>query len=148
MRILGAPAHGARPVTAVQRNATMLYDVHVLVVDDNQDTLDIFSASLRQFGAIVFTARNAADALTIVKSARVDAIISDLAMPGNDGLWLVQQLRRLPRRQGGSIPAIAVTAYRDRYDSTRATEDGFEAFLSKPIDPFDLSRTLARLVGR
>ena len=135
-------------VTAVQRSATMLYDIRLLVVDDNEDTLDLFSVALREFGATVFTARNAADALTIIKSARVDAMISDLAMPGNDGLWLVQQLRRLSRRQGGSIPAIAVTAFRDRYNSTRAAEEGFEAFLAKPIDPFDLSRTVAQLVGR
>src|SRR2546426_4696108 len=51
----------------------------------------------------VVTARSARDALTIMKTARVNAMVSDLAMPGEDGLWLVQQLRRLKSTQGGGI---------------------------------------------
>ena len=69
-------------------------------------------------------------------------------MPGEDGLWLVEQLRRLKSEQGGSIPAIAVTAHRDRYAGERITDLGFKAFLTKPVDPFDLARTVASLVGR
>jgi len=116
-----------------------LADIHVLVVDDNEDTLDVLGVALHQFGANVFKARNARDALTIMKTIRLNAIVSDLAMPGEDGLWLLRQIRQLK---------IAVTAHRDRYAAERVTDLGFEAFLTKPIDPFDLARTVASLVGR
>jgi len=125
-----------------------LADIRVLIVDDNEDALEVFAAALEQSGANVLKARTARDALTILKAIRVDALISDLAMPGEDGLWLVQQLRRLKSEQGGSIPAIAVTAHRDDYSVERATVAGFEAFLTKPVDPFELCRAVAVLVGR
>ena len=125
-----------------------LADIHVLVVDDNEDTLDVLGVALHQFGANVFKARNARDALAIMKTIRLNAIVSDLAMPGEDGLWLLRQIRQLKSEHGGSIPVIAVTAHRDRYAAERVTDLGFEAFLTKPIDPFDLARTVASLVGR
>ncbi len=81
-------------------------------------------------------------------AARLDAIISDLAMPDEDGLWVIDQLRRLALSKGGSIPALAVTAHWDRYTSKDAKDAGFDAFLTKPVDPFDLCRTVASLVGR
>src|SRR5881296_355745 len=92
-----------------------LTGVYVLVVDDYEDTRELFRSALEAFGAEVVTARSARDALTIMKTARVNAMVSDLAMPGEDGLWLVQQLRRLKSTQGGGIPAIAITAHRERY---------------------------------
>ncbi len=125
-----------------------LNDIHVLVVDDHDDTVELFSSALHVFGAKVLTARTARNALTIIKTVRVNAMVSDLAMPGEDGLWLIQQLRRLKYDQGGSIPAIAVTAHRDRYAADRVTALGFEAFLTKPVDPFDVCSAVASLVGR
>jgi len=125
-----------------------LTDVHVLVVDDYDDTLGLFSTALHSFGANVLTARSARDALTVLKTVRVNALVSDLAMPGEDGLWLIRQLRQLKHDGGGSIPAVAVTAHRDRYTAARVMDLGFEAFLTKPVDPFDLASTVAALVGR
>jgi CheY-like chemotaxis protein len=125
-----------------------LTDIHVLVVDDHDDTRDLFSTALHAYGAKALTARSARDALAIIKTVRVNAMVSDLAMPGEDGLWLVKQLRQLKHEQGGSIPTIAVTAHRDRYAAERVMVLGFEAFLTKPVDPFDLARTVASLVGR
>ena len=134
--------------TSVRLRPVDLADVHVLVVDDYEDTLELFRSALHAFGAKVLTARAARDALTVLKTVRVNAMVSDLAMPGEDGLWLIQQLRRLRSEHGGSVPAIAVTAHRDRYTAERVTDFGFEAFLTKPVDPFDLARTVASLVGR
>ena len=133
---------------AVRLRPIDLTDVLVLVVDDYEDALQLFRSVLQAFGAKVLTARNARDALTVVKAVRVNALVSDLAMPGEDGLWLIQHLRRLKAERGGSIPAVAVTAHRERYTAERVQEFGFEAFLTKPIEPFDLSRTVASLVGR
>jgi len=129
-------------------NAPNLRNIHVLVLDDHQDTLEVFRTALESCMANVLTARTARDAVTILKTVRLDAIISDLAMPGEDGLGVVDQLRRLALSKGGSIPALAVTAHWDRYTSKDAKDAGFDAFLTKPVDPFDLCRTVASLVGR
>ena len=125
-----------------------LSDVHVLIVDDNEDALDIFSTALGRSGANVLKARSGRDALTILTAVRVDVLVSDLAMPGEDGLWLIQQVRRLKSEHGGSIPALAVSAHQDDFTVEQVTAAGFQAFLSKPVDPFDLCRTVAFLVGR
>src|SRR5437867_8085566 len=98
----------SRRASGVQLRPIDLTNIHILVVDDHEDTLELFSVALHQFGANVLKARTARDALTIIQTVRVHAMISDLAMPGEDGLWLVQQLRRLKYEKGGSIPAIAV----------------------------------------
>ena len=108
----------------------------------------MFRTALESCMANVLTARTARDAVTILKTVRLDAIISDLAMPGEDGLGVVDQLRRLALSKGGSIPALAVTAHWDRYTSKDDKDAGFDAFLTKPVDPFDLCRTVASLVGR
>lgn len=125
-----------------------LTGLHVLVVDDDADTLEVFRIALQLCGANVITARTARDALTMVKTVRLDAVVSDLQMPGEDGLWLADQLRRFTSETGFSIPALAVTAHWDRYSSERAKAAGFEAFAGKPIDPLDLSRRVAALVRR
>ncbi len=92
-------------------------------MDDHDDTLEVLSAALQQSRATVLRARTGRAALTIVMTVRVDAIVSDLAMPGEDGLWLVQQFRRLKYDKGGIIPAIAVTAHSDHY-RCNAVSDG------------------------
>jgi len=125
-----------------------LTDVHVLVVDDDADTLEVFRLALQLCGATVVTAGTARDALAMLKTVRLDAVVSDLQMPGEDGLWLANQLRTFASERGFAIPALAVTAYGDRYSSERAKAAGFEAFAGKPIDPLDLSRCVASLVGR
>ena len=57
-----------------------LADIHVLVVDDHEDTLEVFGVAMQQFGANVLKARNARHALTIMKTARLNAVVSDLTM--------------------------------------------------------------------
>ena len=74
-------------------NAPNLRNIHILVLDDHQDTLEVFRTALESCMANVLTARTARDAVTILKTVRLDAIISDLAMPGEDGLGVVDQLR-------------------------------------------------------
>ena len=126
----------------------LLRDIHVLVVDDNEDALDIFIAFFKYFGAHVVTSDTARSALGIIESARVNVVVSDLMMPGEDGLWLIQRVRRLRPERGGTIPMVAVTAHRYAYDEGHISEKGFEAYLTKPIDAYDLITTVAKLVGR
>ena len=82
-----------------------LAGIRVLVVDDNIDSLDVFTTVLRQLGAVVGTARSARDALATIATVHADVIVSDLAMPHEDGLWLLGQLRRLPHAQR-TVPPV------------------------------------------
>ena len=78
---------------AAQLPRDLPHDLHVLVVDDHGDTLDLLSSAVREFGATVLRSRSAKHALTIINTAHIDVLVSDLAMPGEDGLWLIQQSR-------------------------------------------------------
>ena len=126
----------------------VLRDLHVLVVDDHPDTLELLTDVFKDFGARVVKSKSAKRALEIVKMIRVNVAVTDLAMPGENGFWLIEQIRRLSPERGGSIPVVAVTAYRYLYDPTHISEKGFEAYLTKPVDPFELVGSVARLTGR
>jgi hypothetical protein len=67
----------------------------VLVVEDDADSLEYFAAALRACGATVMTAATAVDALVLVRDGRPDVVLSDIAMVGYDGYWLVNEIRRL-----------------------------------------------------
>src|SRR5437867_8365382 len=82
-----------------------LTGIMVLVVDDNADSLDVLSLALERFGATVQTAANARDALAKALAIRPHVIVSDLSMPDEDGLWLVDQLKY--SWLGGAISAVA-----------------------------------------
>ena len=128
--------------------ARSLAGVTVLLVDDNVDSLDIFRTALAHSGASIRTAESAREALDILRAQRPHVIVTDLAMPHEDGFWLLDHLRRLPHAQGGSIPAIAITARRHRYTASQATDAAFDVFFTKPIDPFALVEVIAKLAGR
>jgi len=123
-----------------------LSGIVVLLVDDNADALDVLSLALEAFGATVQTAGNARDALAKASTSPPDAIVSDLSMPDEDGLWLVDQLKR--RHPGDGIATVALTAHRSRYNVFQTADVGFDAFLAKPVDPFYLGESIAALVGR
>jgi CheY-like chemotaxis protein len=123
-----------------------LTGIVVLIVDDNADSLDVLSLALERFGATVQTAANARDALAKALAMHPHAIVSDLSMPDEDGLWLVDQLKH--RQHGGAIPTVALTAHRSRYNVFQTADVGFDAFLAKPVDPFYLGESIAKLVGR
>jgi CheY-like chemotaxis protein len=74
-------------------------------------------------------------------------IISDIGMPGKDGLALIQDYRTWEMQAGGQTPAIALTAYARSEDRVRALAAGFQAHLAKPIDPAELLIIVARQLG-
>ena len=82
---------------AMANDAPDLTGLHVLVVDDNEDARIILGAYLQQLGASVTLARNAGDALAAMNELRAHVIISDLSMPGMDGLELLTRIRSLAR---------------------------------------------------
>ena len=119
-----------------------LADVRVLLVDDDEDTLQVLSVMLGDSGAKVQTASSAAAALEILQWYRPDVLVSDLAMPKEDGYSLISKIRSLETEREGRLPAVALTSHVRVEDRTRALSAGFNMFVPKPVEPTEL---IARL---
>jgi CheY-like chemotaxis protein len=126
----------------------ILSGLQVLIVDDDHDILELFTLALTTCGAKVSTADNARDALALATRARPHVIVSDIAMVGEDGYWLVGRLRELPPDAAPNVPVIAATAYGREHSRERVLAAGFTEHLQKPIDPETLCRLVAKLAGR
>ena len=138
-RIDGARAGGP----AANGNAPALRGAQILVVDDDQDALDMLAVVLTEAGAAVRTAASAAEALALLRWIRPDVLVSDLAMPDEDGYSLIRNLRAIERESGRETPAVALTAYVRVQDRARAEAAGFNVFVEKPVDPEELIAVLA-----
>jgi CheY-like chemotaxis protein len=125
-----------------------LVGVHVLVVDDDDDARHLLHTVLRYCGALVTVAASAREAMSVVARVTPDALVTDIAMPGEHGYWLIRELRALPATRGGAIPAVALTAHGAAHGPDRTLGAGFQAHLRKPIDPWELCRAVAGLVRR
>jgi PAS domain S-box-containing protein len=115
-----------------------LRGVRVLVVDDDPDSNAVVGALLAARGANVRTALAAAEALRIAEGWRPDVVVSDIAMPGEDGIALLRELRG---RQAtiGEVRAIALTAFGGADARRRLLAAGFQAHVAKPFDPVYLA---------
>jgi PAS domain S-box-containing protein len=134
--------------TASKQKNHLLDHVRVLVVEDDQDTLDLLKLVLRDSGADVATAPSVKEAMGIFENWHPDLLVSDIAMPEEDGYQLIGQVRAHDSEHGGNIPAIALTAYVTPDDKKRALSAGFQVHLTKPIQPEELINSLANLSGR
>ncbi len=117
----------------------------LLVVDDEQDSLDMLRELLVTSGAIVRTASSACEALSIMSDFLPDLILSDLAMPDEDGYDFIARVRSLPNERGGRTPAIALTAHARTTDRVGVLTSGFQAYLAKPVEPDELIAVAGRL---
>ncbi len=127
---------------------TDLNGVHVLAVDDEEDSLSLLRVVLESAGARVTTAASAAGALEILQAERADVLVADIGMPEMDGLELIKRVRALPQPEARDIPAAALTAFARSEDRTKALQQGFEMHLAKPVDPGELVASVATLVRR
>ena len=125
-----------------------LTGLHVLLVDDNEDARVILGLFLEDCGATVTTARNAGDALAAMNEVRAHIIISDLSMPGMDGVELLTRIRSLPAERESRTPAIAFSGYNTRENRDAAQQAGFDVFVAKPADPLDVANHVGRLARR
>ena len=116
-----------------------LVGIRVLVVEDHDDSRDLLEQVLHHAGAQVVAARSADEALPSL--GEVDVVVTDIAMPGHDGFWLLHEVRR--RRQ--PMPVIAVSGYSDLQEQA-LREAAFARVLRKPIDPWVLCREVAAVV--
>ena len=124
-----------------------LAGLHVLVVDDNEDTRDVLQAVLEADGAVVSTALSSDAALKALDVERPDVMLIDIGMPIMNGFDLVRLIRRRPADSGGRVPAVALTGYISAEDRASAVEAGFQAYLTKPVDERALVDAV-RLLGR
>ncbi|MGI9167870.1 MAG: PAS domain S-box protein [Pyrinomonadaceae bacterium] len=125
-----------------------LENLHILVVDDERDTLDLVTMELAQNGASVTGVTTAAEALSALKSSDFDLIISDIAMPEMDGYDLIRKIRTSDSVKERSIPAVALTAYARVHDRMRAIMAGFNTHVAKPVEANELVTVVASLTGR
>jgi CheY-like chemotaxis protein len=125
---------------------TNLSGVRVLVVDDDEDSLNFARAVLEKCGAEVETVGSAREALEAIKRLKPDVLVADIAMPIQDGYDLIRQVRAID--EGADIPAVALTAYARVEERVRALREGFQIHLPKPIDAAELAAVVASLVSR
>ena len=119
--------------------------VQVLLVDDDQDTLQMLTVALTAYRAKVQTAASAAEALEALQWYKPDVLVTDLAMPDEDGYSLIGKIRALEAKNDIQTPAIALTAYVRVEDRARALSAGFNMFVPKPIEPSELIMAIANL---
>ena len=126
----------------------ILAGLRILIVDDDPDILELFAVALTICGGEVTVASNATDALALAVQVRPHVIVSDIAMVGEDGYWLVRRLRQLPADAVADVPVIAATAFGREHSRARVLAAGFTEHLQKPVDPEHLCRLIAKLAGR
>jgi CheY-like chemotaxis protein len=118
----------------------------VLIVEDEANAREAFEELLSSLGAEVKTADSAKEGFKIFGQFRPHVLVSDIAMPGEDGYSLIKKIRALEQADGSNTPALAITAYAGEEDILRSHAAGFQKHLSKPVDGPLLAKTIAKLV--
>jgi PAS domain S-box-containing protein len=119
---------------------------NILLVDDDEDSREFISFVLTAEGATVTAASSATEALEILQKSSPDILISDIGMPEMDGYMLMKHIRSLTAEKGGTIPAIAVTAYAGDSNQKLALDAGFQMHISKPVEPTELIKVTTNLI--
>ena len=147
-------AERIQPITLSQSGETSraefqsLDGLRVLLVDDEPEARQMISTVISRTGAEVKTCESVGEALETLTDWKPDVLMSDIAMPGEDGYSLISKVRSLPREKGGDIPAAAFSAYARDEDRKRALDAGYQMHIAKPISSGQLVTMIARLAGR
>ena len=120
--------------------------VKILIVDDDDSTREALTIYLRSYGAEVEAHAAAYTVIAGLKIFKPHVLISDIAMPGEDGYSLLRKIRQLPEISLRNIPAIALTAYASTTDIQRAVLAGFQAHFAKPVETADLVKAIVQLL--
>jgi PAS domain S-box-containing protein len=120
----------------------------VLLVDDEEDAREAMRLILQQNGMVVTTAASAREGFDLLERLQPDILLSDVAMPGEDGLSLIRRVRLLSPSGGGLIPAAALSAYAGAGDRRSALLAGFQHHVAKPVDPAHLLAVIARMARK
>ncbi|HUG55028.1 MAG TPA: ATP-binding protein [Vicinamibacteria bacterium] len=142
---VSVPAVAAAAEERPARRAT-LEGLTVLVVDDEDDAREAMAVLLAQAGARVIALPSAAEVIEALDRERPDVLVSDIAMPVEDGYALIRRVRAHPSASNARIPAAALTAYATLEDRAKALRAGYDEHIPKPVDPARLIGALSLLV--
>ncbi|HWL51044.1 MAG TPA: ATP-binding protein [Chthoniobacteraceae bacterium] len=145
----GIPPAPPLPSTAApsRKGGALLDGLRILIVEDDNDTLEMLRRILSEAGAEVITAQSVEAGLEQFKAHHPDVLLSDIGLPQEDGCTLLKKIRREPGA-GATIPAAALTAFVAPEDYERTTAAGFTLHLPKPIEPTRLAAAVAELARR
>lgn len=141
------PSETAVPEDRVAGHAGRLRGLKMLVVDDDRDTCETIGTVLEAEGAEVRTCLSASEALALLDAWVPDVMMSDIAMPGQDGYALLRKIRSRTADAGGRMLAVALTAYGSDDDRVRALSAGFHVHVGKPVEPQHLVRIVGSVVA-
>ena len=128
------------------KTATGRAGARLMVVEDDPDTLEMLEATLEGRGFQVTTFQSASEMLAAASDSPVDLLISDIGMAEMDGFEMIGRLRKLP--DFGTVPAIALSGYASQKDADSALAAGFNAHVSKPVDPIQLVALIEELLQK
>jgi CheY-like chemotaxis protein len=125
-------------------DARALEGKRVLLLEDDTDSRDTMAMLLELAGVSVVSTSTAEDALAAFSRIEFDAVVTDVAMPGRSGFWLVGQIRQLPTR--AAVPILAITGH--PFPRAGMLRAGFDDQMLKPVLPDVLYKALAQLMWR
>ena len=128
--------------------SNMLSGLQVMLVDDEPDVRELLTTVIEGAGANVIAVGSAQEAIEVLEQSQPDVLVSDIAMPQEDGYTLIRKVRDRETAQGGCLPAVALTAYVREEDCQQAIDSGFQIHMSKPVVPTQLVVAVANLAGR
>lgn len=128
-----------KPPSTGATSSTDLHANRVLLVDDEADAREVGQVALTSLGAEVRLASSAQEAIDLLRQERFDVLVSDISMPGMDGLSLIREARRLPGCGEDKLAAVALTAFAMNNDRQAGIDAGFQAYVAKPIALRNLS---------
>ena len=122
-----------------------LNGLKILVVDDDDEAGNLVALVLGQLGADAQAVTSVAAAVKMLRSFPADIVVSDIAMPGEDGYAMMRRLREIEPELGRQIPTMALTAYGRPEDRSRILASGFQKYIQKPVEPVELARAIESL---
>ncbi|MBD1937425.1 PAS domain S-box protein [Microcoleus sp. FACHB-68] len=125
----------------------VLDGLRVLVVDDDTDTCELIATVLTHYGVSVTAVSSAREAFAALEQLTPDVLVSDIGMPGENGYQLIRKLRQQEATRGEQIPAVALTAFARDEDRRQAMLAGFQMHVSKPVEPAELAKVVAKLAS-
>lgn len=124
-----------------------LHGTSVLLVDDNEDILELSRRLLAEYGASVVTVNSVSAALTHLRDAPPDVLVSDISMPELNGYDLINEVRHGLNLDAHHLPAVAISAFSRLEDKQRALDAGYQAYIVKPLRPHGLIQVVASLAS-
>jgi len=121
-----------------------LSGVYALVVDSEKERRALVSGILRYCGALVTPVETPAAALAIMRLLKPDVVVVDFTRPEDGGLDFIRSVRALKPEEGGVVAAVAVGEGGANAELARSR--GFDAYATKPLDPWELCRIVASLL--